>query len=85
MLTMKPIININGMTRREHIELRMDVRQKLKAAIEALSQIRPHGRDYLGDNVKLDIDLMIHNQRQAMLNELYNTLETEALAIQEGE
>lgn len=82
---MNPIININGATRESHIEARLIARQTIRDAIEAMSHIRPHGRDYLGDVGRYNDDLAIHNERQAMLNRLYNDLETEALAIQDGE
>lgn len=82
---MNPIININGATAKSHIEARIVARQTLREAMEALSHIRPHGRDYLGDVGRYNDDLAIHNERQAMLDKLYNELEMEALAIQEGE
>jgi hypothetical protein len=81
MAYMKPIININGATRESHVQARLDARAYMLKAIEAMSELRPHGRDYLGDMVRLYADMQIYNERQAMLNKLYNELEMEALEI----
>jgi hypothetical protein len=78
---MKPIININGATRESHVQARLDARSSILSAITAISELRPHGRDYLGDMPRLYADMQIYNERQAMLNKLYNELEMEALEI----
>jgi hypothetical protein len=81
MAYMKPIININGATRESHVQARIEARAAIQAAMKAVSELRPHGRDYLGDTARLDADMKIYIERFAALTALYNELEIEALEI----
>jgi glycyl-tRNA synthetase beta subunit len=81
---MNPIININGETAESHIEKRLIARKKVLEAMEAVGELRPHGRDYLGNVDRQNVDTHIYNKRFAMLVQLYNDLQTEAEFIQEN-
>jgi len=81
---MQPRINLNGMTWGQHVELRINARNKLFDAMVAISDLRPHGRDYLGDDAAYERDLAIHNERFAFLDRLNNELYEEAINIQSG-
>jgi hypothetical protein len=82
---MKPIVNLNGTSRDDLIEQRMLAREAIRQAMEALQQTEPNGRDYIGHKEAYERDLAIYRQRLAMLDKLYNELELEAIAIQDGE
>lgn len=84
-LIMKPVINNNGMTAQEHIRLRIAARTAVMAAIKAIGELRPHGRDYqtATDPLAYDVDLAIHNERIRQLDALHNALMDEAMRIQE--
>lgn len=85
MAIMKPIINNNGMTADQHIRLRIAARSAVMNAFKALSEIRPHGRDYqtASDPDAFKNDLAVHEGRMQMLDALHNELLDEALAIKE--
>lgn len=80
---MRPRININGMSSDQHIQQRIDIMTAVRDTIRSLSEIRPHGRDYLGDSEAYQRDLKIHAERIMVLDKLYNEIHDEALAIQE--
>lgn len=84
-LIMKPVINNNGMTADEHIRLRIAARTAVMAAIKAIGELRPHGRDYqtATDPLAYETDRLIHDERISQLDKLHNTLLDEALFIQE--
>lgn len=79
---MQPIININGTAREVHINFRRRALNALVELMEAVSEIRPHGRDYLGNAEAYNRDLDIHKERFAVLDKLRNEIMDEALAIQ---
>lgn len=81
---MEPKININGMTREQHVRQRIDVLNAIENLMEKMSEIRPHGRDYIGNTEAYQRDLAIHNARFADLDRLRNEVQDEAMAIQEG-
>ena len=45
-MVMVPYVNLNGTAREELIQQQMTALMTIKAAIEALNQANPHGRDY---------------------------------------
>jgi hypothetical protein len=57
----------------------------LRDAIDALKQVTPNGRDYLGDRDRLIADRDTHFDRIAALHTLRNELLDEALHIQQQE
>ena len=81
---MKPIVNINGTSREELIEQRIDARRAVTDLISALRHTVPHGRDYIGNQEAFDRDRAICRERFAALYTLYNTLLDEALNIQDS-
>lgn len=85
MAIMKPKININGATRESHVKARVKVLKALRAAMAEMAEIRPHGRDYLGDNAAYKVDFAIYCERFSLLDRVYNELEDEALSIQKGD
>ena len=79
-----PIINNNGATAESYIEARITARQKIRDLMAALSQIKPHGRDYQTacnpDAYRRDTET--HNLRMLFLDQLYNDMEEEMEQIQ---
>jgi hypothetical protein len=82
---MRPIVNLNGTSRSALIDQRVDARNALVLAMEALGETRPNGRDYIGKREAYKRDLAIFQRRFSALDQIYNELMDEALAIQEGE
>lgn len=78
---MKPMININGTSREDLAEQRINARNAIGKAMQAFGELRPHGRDYQGFPEQYQSDLAIHQNRMKMLNKLYNDLELEAEEI----
>lgn len=81
---MRPFISLHGTGRDELVEQRMKAREAILAAIAALADMAPNGRDYAGEPSGFIRDRDIHCRRIAWLNGLYNALEDEALAIQDA-
>lgn len=80
----RPTINLNGQKASVHVEQRMVAMDALKAAMDALSPLYPHGRDYPADIDRLERDIAEHRRRYTTLNDLFNVLQAEALTIQRG-
>lgn len=78
---MKPIININGATRESHVDARLIIMQNLRTVMEDLQEIKPHGRDYLGNTERYNADLNIYIERFKLLDKMFNEIQEEALAI----
>lgn len=78
----RPIINLNGETRQNHIDRRIDARTALREAMARLSELRPHGRDYPNAKDRLAMDLSEYTRRFAELDALANILLDEALGLQ---
>lgn len=80
----QPIININGTSRDEHIALRREAIDAVRAAIEALRALVPNGRDYPGQPERLEADRSAHFDRMTALRDLSDEIMREAIAIQRG-
>ena len=78
-----PIINLNGSSADALIRPRMAAIDCLMDAIEALKQVAPHGRDYIGDPPRLDLDRDIHFHRIVALRDICEELFAEVLRIKE--
>jgi len=79
----RPTLNNNGSSAADLINPRRDAMDHLMDAIEALKQVTPNGRDYLGDIERLVADRNIHFDRLAALHTLREELLDEALHIQQ--
>lgn len=79
----RPILNINGTDAFTLIDKRRDAMDALHDAIDALKQITPNGRDYIGDNERCLADRNTHFDRLAALRVLREELLDEALHIQQ--
>jgi hypothetical protein len=79
----RPTLNINGSSAVDLIQPRRDAMDHLMNAIEALKQVTPNGRDYLGDRDRFIADRTTHFDRIAALHTLRNELLDEALHIQQ--
>jgi hypothetical protein len=77
----RPTLNISGSSAADLIQPRRDAMDHLMDAIEALKQITPNGRDYLGDRDRFIDDRTTHFDRIAALHTLRNELLDEALHI----
>jgi hypothetical protein len=81
----RPTLNPNGTDAFDLIDPRRTAMDLLLDAIEALKQVAPNGRDYLGDNDRLTADRNTHFDRLAALHTLREELLDEALHIQQQE
>jgi hypothetical protein len=81
MPTLNPTPNLNGTSREELVELRLAARDALLSAMKALGEMRPHGRDYLGNGEAYQRDLSIHNDRVRAIDGIVNDLFDEALSL----
>jgi hypothetical protein len=84
MPTLNPIPNLNGTSREELIDLRLAARDALFAAMKALGEMRPHGRDYIGNSEAYQRDLVIHNERVRAIDGMICDLFDEALVLHEN-
>ena len=81
----RPIINNNGTDALDLIDGRRNAMDLINELIEALKQVTPNGRDYLGDRDRLIADRELHFDRLAALHTLREELLDEALHIQRQE
>lgn len=79
---MCPIITMNGDTRRELVEQRIAAMRGIATAMEAMKQMSPDGRNYIGNPPRLAADKAIYAARYAALSQLRDEIQEEALAIQ---
>jgi hypothetical protein len=78
-----PQVNNNGTSRDELVQQRLDARAAVSAAIDALRQCIPHGRDYQTvGQPRFTTARTLHRERMAALTDLWAELEAEAYAIQ---
>ena len=78
---MRPIITMNGDTRRELVAQRFAAMRAIRSAMTALEELCPNGRNYIGNAERFTTDRAIHAARFATLDQLHNELQDEALAI----
>lgn len=78
-----PTLNINGSSAKDLIEPRMEARQAIQTAIEAMLKATPNGRDYPGDNSACVTDRITHYDRIETLSRIGHELMQEAVAILE--
>ena len=70
-----PIVNINGTSRRALIAQRMEACARVRAAIKALCEMRPHGRDFQTvDQCEYDKAREGHDRRIATLQAVHDEL-----------
>jgi hypothetical protein len=81
----RPIINNNGTNALDLIDGRRNAMDLIDEVIDALKQLTPNGRDYLGDRDRLIADRELHFDRLAALHTLREELLDEALYIQRQE
>ncbi len=78
----RPILNNNGTDALDLIQARRDAMDLINEVIDALKQVTPNGRDYIGNSDLLAADRTIHFDRLAALHTLREELLDEALYIQ---
>jgi len=78
----RPILNNNGTDAFDLIDARRNAMDLINEVIEALKQVTPNGRDYIGDTERLTADRNLHFDRLAALHTLREELLDEALYIQ---
>lgn len=78
-----PTLNINGSSADDLIEPRIAAYDALQAAIKALQQVTPNGRDYPGDNDACVADRQAHYDRLAALQAIATEIVAEAVLIKE--
>jgi hypothetical protein len=78
-----PTLNINGSSADDLIQPRKAAYDALQAAIKALQQSTPNGRDYPGDNDQCVADRQAHYDRLAALQAIATEIVAEAVLIKE--
>ena len=81
----RPILNNNGTDAFDLIDARRNAMDLINELIDALKQVTPNGRDYIGDTDRLTADRNLHFDRLAALHTLREELLDEALYIQKEE
>jgi len=81
---MTPFITISGDRRDTLVNDRAAVLPALREAMKLMSETKPNGRNYIGQNEAYLHDRAIYAARFSTLDTLYNTLLDEALAIDRG-
>lgn len=79
---MRPIITMNGDSRRELVNQRIAAMRGIAAAMTAMKEMAPDGRNYIGDPGLLAKDKAIFAERYAILSRLREEIQEEALEIQ---
>jgi len=78
-----PTLNINGTSADDLIQPRLDAYDLLRAAMVALQQVTPNGRDYPGDNDQCVADRWAHYDRLAAITAIAAEIMAEAISIKE--
>jgi hypothetical protein len=76
-----PIVHLNGTSREELIQVRRQTARRLHEAIEQLCAMSPNGRDYYPVRGLWDQARDQHARRLTTLDEIYNEIMAEALAL----
>lgn len=76
-----PTVNINGTSRDDLINSRLEAMDHLMDAIEALKCVTPNGRDYPGDPARCAADRTEHYQRIGALTAMRDAIYAEAIRI----
>ncbi len=76
-----PSLILNGTSGAELVQQRIAAMEALKAAMSAMNETRPHGRDYPFDHDGYEAARNLHIGRYGVLNSLFTELEEEAHAI----
>jgi hypothetical protein len=79
----RPTLNINGSSADDLIQPRIAAYDALQAAIKALQQVTPNGRDYPGDNDACVADRDKHYGRLSALHAIAAEIIAEAFLIKE--
>ena len=81
-MVMVPYVNLNGTSREELIQQQMTALKAIKAAIEALNQANPHGRDYMNmEDYRIAREEQV--QRAIALRDIKQEIETVIYALME--
>jgi hypothetical protein len=78
-----PIVHLNGTSKAELLRLREEFYAALDAAVAALREMAPNGRDYYpGEAGLMERAVEQHRRRCASLTDLMREMEEECRAIQ---
>jgi hypothetical protein len=80
-----PLVNNNGTSRNELVQQRRTVCKYLRASINSLREMAPHGRDYQTDPTGTQFSLACqhHLRRLVALEQLLADVEAEAIKLYE--
>jgi len=81
---MNPQISRNGSSPAQMVQDRRKALTALKDAMDAMTALNPHGRDYVGKDHQYSLDRALHRERQLMLVKLHDDIMSEALDIHEA-
>ena len=76
-----PIIHRNGTSRDVLLTQRSDFGAALRAALVALADMAPNGRDFYPEPGRLERALAVHRKREMVLREMLSYVQDEAEAI----
>lgn len=76
-----PIVHPNGTSRASLVDLRCAAGAKLREALEALSAMAPHGRDYYLEEGRFEAAVAQHQRRVFMVREVWKEIQDETIAI----
>jgi hypothetical protein len=79
---MQPVVNLNGTSREALIGQRLTLREALRQATKALSDMAPHLRDY-NEVIDWQRDRAVYTERFKVLDRLYNELSDEISILME--
>ena len=79
---MKPVISLNGTSADSMVEDRRKVMEALMDAMQVMTALMPHGRDYPNAAEQFRADRDLHCARQQALLDMHDEIRDEALAIQ---
>jgi len=78
-----PVVNLNGTSRQALVDARVGAIEAIRAAMQALGECSPNGRDYqTAPKGEYEIARKRYMERFAFLDRMANELEDEAIYIQ---
>ena len=76
-----PIVHLNGTGKGDLEQVRLDVYDALGAALDALRQMAPNGRDYYPEPGRMDRAVEQHERRMRMISGLQDEIVAELDAM----
>lgn len=71
----KPTVNLNGTDRDTLLQQHLDAAEALRAAIKALDEAAPNGRDYLPPGGDIKVAIAFHVERRKLIESVLRDVE----------